>query len=226
MDTLREVTILSIVLRIALALGIGGILGMERGIRNRPAGLRTYMLVCLGAALVMMTNQYVFQVYGISDPVRMGAQVVSGIGFLGAGTIIITGKSQVKGITTAAGLWTAACCGLAVGIGFYEGAIAGGITVLLIMTVLQRMDSFIHAHTKTIEVYIEFDASSRFVDFITYTRAMRLDVFDIQMHKSKVAKDEISNVILTARSQNKLSHNEILGLLAAAPGVLFLEQLQ
>lgn len=79
MLTIRELTYSAIALRIFLAILLGGVIGMERGMKNRPAGLRTYMLVCLGACIVMLTNQYVYQVYGIGDPVRMGAQVISGI---------------------------------------------------------------------------------------------------------------------------------------------------
>ena len=105
---IREVTYLAVALRIFAAVIIGGILGLERGMKNRPAGLRTYMLVCVGACVVMLTNQYIYQVFGSGDPVRMGAQVVSGIGFLGAGTIIVTRRNQIKGLTTAAGLWSAA----------------------------------------------------------------------------------------------------------------------
>ena len=116
----REVTYLAVALRILAAVIIGGLLGIERGMKNRAAGLRTYMLVCVGACLIMLTNQFIFQTYGTGDPVRMGAQVVSGIGFLGAGTIIVTHRSQIKGLTTAAGLWSAAGVGLALGIGFYE----------------------------------------------------------------------------------------------------------
>ena len=84
-----------------MAIVLGGMIGMERGLKNRPAGLRTYMLVCLGACIVMLTNQYVYEAFGVGDPVRMGAQVVSGIGFLGAGTIIVTARNQIKGLTTA-----------------------------------------------------------------------------------------------------------------------------
>ena len=112
---LREVTLLAVVLRIVLAILIGGLIGFERELKNRPAGLRTYMVVCLGACMVMLTNQYVTQVFGSGDPVRMGAQVISGVGFLGVGTIVIRNQSQVKGLTTAAGLWTTACIGLAIG---------------------------------------------------------------------------------------------------------------
>ena len=117
---LRDVTLIAVLVRIIVSFVLGGMLGMERGLKQRPAGLRTYMLVCVGACMIMLTNQYVVQVYPGGDPVRMGAQVVSGIGFLGAGTIIVTRHNQIKGLTTAAGLWAAAAVGLATGIGFYE----------------------------------------------------------------------------------------------------------
>ena len=112
----RELTYLAVGLRVLAAVIIGGLIGIERGMKNRPAGMRTYMTVCLGSCLVMMTNQYIYQMYSIGDPVRMAAQVVSGIGFLGAGTIVVTRRSQIKGLTTAAGLWASAAVGLAVGI--------------------------------------------------------------------------------------------------------------
>ena len=97
---LREVTLLAVALRIFAAIIAGGFIGLERGLKNRAAGMRTYMLVCLGACVVMLTNQYIYQLFGTGDPVRMGAQVVSGIGFLGAGTIIVTRRSQIKGKQT------------------------------------------------------------------------------------------------------------------------------
>ena len=116
---LREVTYLAIAVRITVSVILGGIIGLERGLKNRPAGLRTYMLVSVGSCLIMLTNQYVNQVFATGDPVRMGAQVVSGIGFLGAGTIVVTRRNQIKGLTTAAGLWAAAAVGLAIGVGLY-----------------------------------------------------------------------------------------------------------
>lgn len=139
-DVLIELNEISITLRVFLSILVGGILGIERGSKNRPAGFRTYILVCLGASLVMMTNQFVFKVYGASDPTRLGAQVISGIGFLGAGTIILNGRNQVKGVTTAACLWTAACCGLAIGVGFYFGAIIGAVSTLFVLTTLHKID--------------------------------------------------------------------------------------
>ena len=127
-ETLHEITWMSILVRTVLSMIFGGLLGLERGRKHHPAGFRTYMLVCFGATLVMMTNQYTLRYFHTTgDPVRMGAQVISGIGFLCAGSIMVTGRHQVKGLTTAAGLWASACIGLAIGCGFYSGAIIGGL---------------------------------------------------------------------------------------------------
>lgn len=136
LHTIREITYGTIFFRLFLSIVIGGVLGLERGRKSRPAGLRTYILVCLGSTVVMMTNQYVSQCMNTGDPVRMGAQVLSGIGFIGAGSIMKTGRNQVRGITTAAGLWAAACIGLAIGIGFYEVAIAGGILIFIVLSLI------------------------------------------------------------------------------------------
>lgn len=224
-EQLRDLTPLSIVVRILLALVLGGVLGVERGRKNRPAGLRTYMLVCMGAALVMMTNQYVAREFGTGDVVRMGAQVISGIGFLGAGTIMVTGKNQIKGITTAAGLWTAACCGLAVGIGFYEGALIGGISILVVMSAMQRIDGLIRRRSKYVELYLEFDNAHLFSELIEYARRHELELFDIQMQKNKFDKEQTTNLILTSRSLGKGRSNEIIHILSDAPGVQYIEEL-
>ena len=122
---LHGVNLLSITIRISMSLLMGEALGAERGLRNRPAGFMTYVLVCMGAAMIMLTNQYIFTAYAQIDPTRMAAQVVSRIGFLGAGTIIVTGNDEVRGLTTAAGLWLAAGLGLAVGIGFFPARLSG-----------------------------------------------------------------------------------------------------
>ena len=123
-EHLHEVNLVSMLVRFAIALLGGGIIGMSRGKRQHAAGLRTHLLVCIGAASVMMTSLYQAQNLGVpGDAFRMPAQVVSGVGFLGAGSILVTGKRHVTGLTTAAGLWASACMGLAAGAGFYEGAL-------------------------------------------------------------------------------------------------------
>lgn len=133
---------LVIALRLVLACALGGIVGFEREYKHRPAGFRTHILVCVGSALVMITSEFIFRKYSGQvnmDPARLGAQVISGIGFLGAGTIIREGAS-IKGLTTAASLWAVACVGIAAGIGFYEGAIAATILIFTALRVLKRFE--------------------------------------------------------------------------------------
>jgi len=130
------------VLRLVLSLILGGIIGMEREMTNRPAGLRTHILVCMGSTLTMLTSQYLFEKYNAItklDPARMGAQVISGIGFLGAGTILKDG-SKIRGLTTAASIWTVACIGLALGCGFYFGSITASVLVCSILFFLKKFE--------------------------------------------------------------------------------------
>jgi putative Mg2+ transporter-C (MgtC) family protein len=132
---------LEALLRLALAGIFGGIIGFEREHSHRPAGFRTHILVAVGSALVMLTSSFIFEEYrGFTnlDPARLGAQVISGIGFLGAGTILREGFS-VKGLTTAASLWAVSCIGLAVGIGYYEGAIISTIFIIITLNILKRV---------------------------------------------------------------------------------------
>uniref|UniRef100_UPI00326096BD MgtC/SapB family protein n=1 Tax=Clostridium sp. NkU-1 TaxID=1095009 RepID=UPI00326096BD len=135
---LSQVNMASIAFRLILSIILCGAIGMERGLRNRPAGFMTYLLVGCGSALIMITNQYIATIYTNVDPTRMASQVVSGIGFLGAGTIITTSKNEIRGLTTAAGLWAAAAVGLAVGIGFYGGAILGSIFIIFFPDVFKE----------------------------------------------------------------------------------------
>jgi len=222
---LREVTYLAVALRIFAAVLLGGLIGLERGMKNRPAGLRTYMLVCVGACLVMLTNQYVCQVYGTGDPVRMGAQVVSGIGFLGAGTIIVTRRSQIKGLTTAAGLWSAAGVGLALGVGFYEAALAGGLAIFVVMTLLQRMDNKMHRRNRIVEMYIELSEQTSLGDFLRNLRDLELEVSDIQRERVTDGDTPTRAYIATLKAKKRISHVEIMDMVQKISGVIFLEEL-
>ena len=230
-EYLRDINMASIVFRIILAILVGGIVGFERGRKNRPAGLRTYILVCLGAALVMMTNQYVYVTYHVSDPVRLGAQVISGIGFLGAGTIVLTGKSQIKGLTTAASLWTAACSGLAIGIGFYEGAIFGGLAIVFTVSGLQKVDGWMHKNSKYMELYIEYnEGKNAFSEFLQYAKENHFDVSNIQVsheeyyHREK-GKQRTVSYILTVQSKVKRTHADMINILTQAKGIQYIEEL-
>lgn len=222
---IREVTYIAIVLRIFAAVIVGGIIGLERELKNRAAGLRTYMLVCVGACLIMLTNQYIFQVFGIGDPVRMGAQVVSGIGFLGAGTIIVTRRSQIKGLTTAAGLWTAAGVGLALGIGLYEIALVAAVAVVLIMTLMQRLDDWMRKKTRRLDVYIEIAEDVSLGEFLREIRGAGFEASDIQKESVAVGKSEIRGYTLTMKVNKRRKHTLFLEDIENLPHVVYVEEL-
>ena len=222
---LREVTYLAVAVRIVAAVIIGGLLGLERGMKNRPAGLRTYMLVCVGACLIMLTNQYLFQVTQAGDPMRLGAQVVSGIGFLGAGTIVVTRHNQIKGLTTAAGLWTAAGVGLALGIGFYEAALVGGFAMFFVITVLQRMDNNMHRKSRQMEVYIELSNTVALGDFLRAVREKELEIYNVQREQESDSDAGNRAYIATVKSKKRSNHLEVLEQVQAVPGVAYLEEL-
>ncbi|MBR5578991.1 MAG: MgtC/SapB family protein [Lachnospiraceae bacterium] len=231
LEYLRELNMLSVLFRILLSVLVGGILGLERERKNRPAGLRTYILVCLGASLVMMTNQYVYNYYDTGDPVRMGAQVISGIGFLGAGTIILTGRNQIKGITTAACLWTAACSGLAIGIGFYEGAIVSAAVIAFIMTGVRKLDLWTRNHSQYLDVFLEFDGGKNaFSEFLEFARQNQFDVTNIQVsqeefyHKER-GKQKTISYTLSITSKVKRTHGQMIDILSKAKGINYIEEL-
>ena len=146
-------------IKAALAILIGGIRGMERRKQGRAAGMRTHILVCLGATLTAMTGVYANQVLGFSgDPLRVAAQVISGIGFLGVGTILIKGRFQITGLTTAAGLWCGAAIGIALGIGFFEGAVVTFVAEVLVTTILHRLEYRLTNKNSRFGIYIEINS--------------------------------------------------------------------
>ena len=212
----RELTMTAIVMRILMALILGGVIGSERGRMNRPAGMRTYMLVSIGSCVVMLINQYAYQVYHVGDPVRLGAQVVSGIGFLGAGTIIVTAHNQIKGLTTAAGLWASACIGLSIGIGLYEVAIVACLAVFSVLTLLHHWDFYMRNRTNS-------DSSVPFGEFLRNARELDLELSDIQKEENAHYDSVLFAFIVTIRSQTIRNQEQILNIVRRMEGVKYLE---
>lgn len=223
--TFREITYESIVIRIAAAIIIGGLIGLERGMKKRPAGLRTYMLVCVGACLIMMTNQYIYQFTGVGDPMRLGAQVVSGVGFLGAGTIIVTKHNQIKGLTTAAGLWASAGVGLAFGIGFYEAALTASIGIYAILALLQRWEHRAHKKVRLLDVYIELANTVPLNELVHNLRALNLQIEGIQFEPDGVVEDNTRAIVFTLKSSKKEDHQKVLAQIKELKGIVHLEAL-
>lgn len=229
MDTImtaaREFTYLEAGLRILMAIVLGGMIGMERGLKNRPAGLRTYMLVCLGACIVMLTNQYVYEAFGVGDPVRMGAQVVSGIGFLGAGTIIVTARNQIKGLTTAAGLWASACVGLALGIGLYAVSIMGSVAIFVILTLLHELDFHMRRRTKQVEVYVELKHNVAVGQFLDFVRDRHYEPSNLQILLENTSDNGILAFSVTLKGQKNCNHDDIVTTVKTMPGIGYVEEL-
>ena len=149
-DSMGEWNNMAIIGRLALSILIGTLIGIDRGLKRRGAGIKTHALVCLGSALVMLTSEYMAINFNQkADLARLGAQVISGVGFLGVGTILVTEKQRVRGLTTAAGLWTCACVGLAIGIGFVEGAIYALFFIGIVLRLLNRLDTFLQKNVRT-----------------------------------------------------------------------------
>ncbi len=203
----------------------GGLIGLERSRKNRPAGFRTYMIVCLSSALIMMTNQFIYINFEGSDPARLGAQVISGIGFLGAGTIIVTSRSQVKGLTSAAGLWSSACLGLAIGIGFYYGALIVAVAVFLIITLFKKFDTWLTSTNRMITVYTSFSTIEHFDKFIAYCYKNKFRVHDIEITKDPNLREVTVIAIIQLEADKRLNHIETIQKFSSFEGLIHIEEL-
>ncbi len=203
----------------------GGIIGLERSRKNRPAGFRTYMIVCLSSALVMMTNQFIYNNFGGSDPARLGAQVISGIGFLGAGTIIVTSRSQVRGLTSAAGLWASACLGLAIGIGFYSGAIIVALLVFIIIIFFKKIDYLLTSQNKMINIYTSFKSIEQLYKFIIHCNKTGYKVRDIEITKDTLQNHVSVIAIITLETKERISHIEVIQKLNSFEELIHIEEL-
>lgn len=178
---IRDFNIWTVAIRLFLAMVCGGVIGLERGKQGRAAGMRTHILVCLGSALAAMIGFFSADALGFSgDPLRIAAQVISGIGFLGVGTIMLKGRFQIVGLTTAAGLWTAAAVGLALGAGFYEGALITFFLSVLTVTVVHRLEYTINKKYSRFGMYIEIDSDSHIRETIDFVKG-KFTVTDIQV---------------------------------------------
>ena len=222
---LRELNMASITLRFALAILFGGIIGIERGKKLHAAGMRTHIVVCMGAASVMMVSQYITVVTKItSDPARLGAQVISGIGFLGVGTIVVTGHKQVKGLTTAAGLWASACMGLAIGVGFYEGAIVMVLSLYLVLEVLNRMDEKYLKNGNSFNMYIEYVSGMRFS--IVLKKLRQRGWHAVSVEEVRAGGENCTSMLISlTHSGKKVEHDLLLEELREIEGVLFVEKM-
>ncbi len=235
---LRDFNFISVLVRLLLAMLCGGLIGMERETRRAPAGFRTYMLVCLGATLAMLISQYEVtmmntqwaaianEVGSNTDVSRLGAQVVNGIGFLGAGTILVTAGMQVRGLTTAAGLWASACMGLAVGAGFYECVIPACILIFLCVRYLTNISSFIQDNAKIINIYVEFESLDHLSDILERMSSQDLQVFDVDVDRAEGRNQRASHpsIVFSVNLKRRMTHEQILASLSDLNGIRLIRE--
>lgn len=220
-EYIHELNTLSIFLRMFLATLFGALLGMDRAKKHRPAGFRTHMLVCLGSAVVMLTNQFLIEQFGGGDPARLGAQVISGIGFLGAGTIIVTRRNQVLGLTTAAGLWADACIGLAIGIGFYSGAIIAALFIFFIIVVMSGAGESFQKFSKYMQVYVEFTSPENLSSLLSFSAQNGIIINAVEIVEAR-HKDESLAAMINMKFQERVDHEMVIERLRDVEGINFI----
>ena len=176
----------------------------------------------------MMINQHLLDQGMTTDAARLGAQVISGIGFLGAGTIILTGRSakpQVKGLTTAASLWTSACMGLAIGCGFYSGAIITCLFALFAVAVLNRIDKYFYARARALLLQLELESPQALCGVTAALQESGTEIRDIHVQKHHEGEKVLTVATVDLRLQNAKAKNETLVSVAEADGVISIEEL-
>lgn len=220
---------ISIVVRLVLAVLCGGLIGIEREKKRRAAGFRTHILTAMGAAMTTLVGQYLITLEisssenFVADPLRLGAQVISGMGFIGAGAIIVTRRKQVKGLTTAAGLWTTAIIGLAAGAGCYFEVIFSTIIIILAELLFSKAEYYLMSNPRIVNVYVDFVDKSQIYRINERINEKNIEILDAEIIKS--AEDEGISVIFTLKFPRKTGHSEILNEITHLESVRMVEEL-
>ncbi len=211
-------------IRLALAMFASAVLGLERTRKLRPAGMRTYMLVCISSCSVMLGGLYLYEAYGPGfDPARMAAQVVSGIGFIGAGTIMVTPKQKVKGLTTAAGLWAAACLGINIGVGNYVIALGVFVAMLITMFLADKIEVVYYRHLKRIHVCILVRSLNCVPDIRDAMQEMGVTLCNLDL--ADAIDGEGVTITCMLRLQDHKDHFVVTHAIENVPGVLHVDRL-
>ena len=225
LDYFRGISLLSIFVRLLLCVICGGLIGLEREFKRRPAGFRTHILVCLGAAMTTLTGEFLLlYMHYETDMGRLGAQVVAGIGFLGAGTII-TRRERVRGLTTAAGLWTAAVVGLAIGAGFYEGALIATLLVEMAELIFSRVEYRMLERAPELSLYIEYRDKDALESLMRLFRSKNVKLLDLQITRQKSGSKHNACEIVSLRVNKKAKKESVLREILKTDGVMLAEEL-
>lgn len=224
-DTLRDMTLASVAFRLVLSTVCGGLVGIEREFKRRSAGFRTHILICLGAAMTSMISEFWFvYMHYYLDMARLGAGVVAGMGFIGAGTIIVTRRQRVKGLTTAAGLWTVAIVGLSIGAGFYEGGLVTTGLILLAELFFSKLEYHMLENAPEINLFLEYRDRAALDRVLHLYRDRQIKVANLEITR-QAGKSSAACALFTLRLNKKSSANTLISDLCATEGVLNVEEL-
>ena len=233
---LKELDFWTILIRLLLAMLVGGVIGLERGRKNQPAGFRTFMIVSMGAALTMIFAIFEFNLIkddfartalltGVSiDVARYSAQVINGIGFLSAGMILVTSTREISGITTAASMMASACMGIACGAGFYACIIVVFPIILFSIVVLPRVEEFIKERSPHLSLYVGLENTDQIGKMLTYFKSHHTDVYEFDIERA-TADDEMPGVIFALRLPKKMHHSDMVAQVSGLPYVTSIQEI-
>ena len=225
-DPFREFSITTLLLRMVLAFCCGGIVGIEREIKRRPAGFRTHILICVGAAMTTIVSQYLYlEMHYQTDMARIGAQVIAGIGFIGGGTIIVTKRQRIKGLTTAAGLWATAIVGLSLGAGFYEGGIITAMLILIVELVMSQVEYFVLKNTPELNVYVECKDRYSLERIVSALGEQKVRVINMEVMRAAAGETISASAIFLLRLQKSIQANDVICMINGIDGVTAAEEL-
>lgn len=225
-DSFRGLSLVSLALRMFLAVLCGSIIGIEREFKRRPAGFRTHILICMGAAITTLTSEYLLLVMNYpTDIARLGAQVVAGIGFIGAGTIVVTKHQRVKGLTTAAGLWAVAIVGLCIGAGFYEGAVLATGLILFAELLLSKLEYFITRNAPEVNVLLEYTERACLDDLLVLLRSNNVKLLHLEITRSTRNEKRNACAIFSLRLHKKCPIDKLVKLINETEGIISVEEI-
>jgi Uncharacterized membrane protein len=218
-DSFRDINTVNILFRMVFAVICGGVIGIERSIKNRPAGFRTHILIITGAAAASLTGHYIYMILGLpTDMSRLGAQVITGLGFIGAGTIIVTRKFTIKGLTTAAGLWTTGIVGLAIGSGYYEGGILGTFLILFIQIVMTKFGKKLITHDPQYRIEVRYEQKHALDQVLRFCKDNHMAIVSLHIQNKTGPDDPDLEAVIEVRG--KMGAEQLLARVETMEGIL------
>ena len=228
-------SVFEVIIRLVVACACGGIIGFNRGKQNRPAGIRTHVIICMGSALTvilglyfaaMARSEWIGAMTSAIDITRMGAQVISGIGFIGVGTIVVTGKQKIKGLTTAAGLWASACMGIAIGAGFYLAALIGCVLIAVTVVFLGKLENHLFLKSRNMSIYVEFKSVEGISGVIESLQNAGIDVLNVDVDVTQEDDGKTrDSAVLSMKLPKGASHESAVAIVGMSDCIHSVEEL-